>query len=117
MRPQPVAYAPRVVHWLLRNGALHIVADKGVRHFHSLIVVILYVIVPSGIALFLFDQPAFTVVEVVSFSSISILTTNLRTIEQKRLATTEKLKAWPPLVYRILQAFSTNLLTTGLMYC
>ena len=63
-----MAHAPRVTHWLLRNGALHIVDDKKRDHFYSLILLILYFFVLSGIALFLLDQNGFTVVKVVSFS-------------------------------------------------
>ena len=64
---QPLAHAPRVEHWLLRNGALYIADDKKVSHFYSLILVILHFSVLSGIALFLLDHSGFTVVKVISF--------------------------------------------------
>ena len=70
-----------MAHWLLRNGALQIVDDKKVSHFYSLILVILYFFVLSGIALFLLDQSGFTVVKVVSFSSINLVT-NIVTFQQ-----------------------------------
>ena len=43
---------PEVAHWPLKNGALHIVDDKKVSHFYSLVLAILYFFIPSGIALF-----------------------------------------------------------------
>ena len=51
-----------MAHLLLRNGALHIVADKKVSQFYSLLLVILYFFVLSGIALFLLDKSGLTVV-------------------------------------------------------
>ena len=62
-----------MAHRMLRNDALHIVDDKKVRHFYSLILGIIYFL-PFLELLFLVDQSEFTVVKMVSFSWINPVT-------------------------------------------